>query len=72
MLGVLIGLVHAVNAPRMLPFLRDVVALGKGAWEQCWSCTKGYFMVLFPCLEVTRAELKDFVQLRGLWGCSSC
>lgn len=33
-LGVLVGLVHAVKAPLMLPFLRDVLALGKSAWEQ--------------------------------------
>lgn len=53
------------------PSLRDMVALAKGAWEHCCSFTKRYFVVLFPCLEVTCAELEDFVQLCVLWGCSS-
>lgn len=66
MLGVLVGLVHAVKAPLMLPFMRGVVALGKGAWKQCCSCTKRYFMVPFPRLEVAHAELEDFVLLCGL------
>lgn len=58
MLGLLIGLVHAVKAPLMFPFLRNMVALGKGSWQQCCSCTKRCFMVLFPCQEVTDAELE--------------
>lgn len=72
MLGVLVGLVHAVKVPLMLHFLRDMVTLSKGTWEQCCSCTKRYFRVSFPHLEVTHAELKDFAQVCGLWGCSSC